>query len=171
MLPLPLLLREFDESINTLINNTLTQSGANEVALGDSRADNATALIAMRDAALTPLKLVKNRYYVFLEEVSRIWADFWITHYGKRKIKFRKDNHYQYISFDGDRYRELIITTTVDVNQATVFDAKEQLQTLITLFDKGIITKHQLLQRIPDGMVNGMKNLLSEDEVENDDRV
>lgn len=164
-------IKEFDESINTLINNTLTQSGANEVALGDSRADNATALIAMRDAALLPLQIVKNRYYGFLEEVSRIWADFWITHYGRRKIKCKSGKACRYISFDGDRYRELIVTATVDVNQAPVFDGKEQLQTLITLYDKGIINKRQLLDRIPDGMVSDIKSLLSEDEVENDDRI
>lgn len=164
-------IKEFDDSINTLINNTLTQSGANEVALGDSRADNATALITMRDAALMPLQIVKNRYYAFLEEVSRIWADFWITHYGKRKIKCESDGVYSYIPFDGERYRELIVTARVDVNKALFFDEKERLETLITLFDKGIITKKQLLQRIPDGMVTDIKNILAEDEVNKNDGI
>ena len=164
-------IKEFDESINSLINNTLTQSGANEVALGDSRADNATALIAMRDAALMPLQIVKTRYYAFLEDVSRIWADFWITHYGKRKIKRIKNNKSDYIPFDGERYRQLIVTASVDVNISPVFDEKQRLETLITLFDKGIISKKQLLQRIPDGMIYDINTIIDESEQDDNDGI
>ncbi len=155
----PSYIKEFDDSINNLINNTLTQSGANEVALGDSRADNATALITMRDAALMPLQIVKNRYYVFLEEVARIWADFWVSHYGKRPLKIIKENKCSYIPFDGERYRKLIINTKIDVNRDLEYTQKEQLDTLLTLFDKGIITKAELLDRIPDGMISNIKNI------------
>lgn len=155
----PSYIKEFDDSINTLINNTLTQSGANEVALGDSRADNATALITMRDAALMPLQIVKNRYYIFLEDVARIWADFWISHYGKRQLKIAKGGIYSYIPFDGERYRSLIINTKIEVNRDVDYTQKEQLSTLLTLFDKGIITKAELLERIPDGMVENIKGI------------
>ncbi len=154
-------IKDFDDTVNNLINNTLTQSGANEVALGDSRADNATALIAMRDAALTPLQIVKNRYFAFLEDVARIWADFWITHYGNRSIKLPENGTYTYIPFDGDRYKELIVSTKIEVNQDTVYTDREQLDTLITLFDKGIISKEQLLKRIPQGLVSDITELLS----------
>lgn len=149
----PCSMNEFDECINNLINNTLTQSGANEVALGDSRADNATALQTMRDAALMPLQLTKNRFYVFLEDVARIWADFWISYYGKRKLKISKNGISKYIPFDADRYKSIIINTKIDVNKSTSFTEKEQFATLLTLFDKGIITKAELLERIPKGMI------------------
>ncbi len=163
----PSYIKEFDDTINTLINNTLTQSGANEVALGDSRADNATALITMRDAALMPLKIVKNRYYVFLEDVARIWADFWISHYGKRQLKIENGGSYTYIPFDGDRYRGLIISTKIEVNRDLDYTEKEQLSTLLTLFDKGIITKAELLERIPAGMVADIKGI-NKEATEND---
>lgn len=156
-------IKEFDESINTLINNTLTQSGANEVALGDSRADNAAALATMRDAALLPLQLMKNRYYVFLENTARIWADFWITHYGKRKIKCVNKGEASYIAFDGEKLLPLIISAKVDVNKAAVFTDKERLETIIALYDKGIITKKQFLERIPEGMVANLRELLKEE--------
>ncbi|MFQ8954307.1 MAG: hypothetical protein ACLR56_15640, partial [Oscillospiraceae bacterium] len=58
--------RNFEQSLQALIDNTLTQSGANEVALGDSRADNATALITMQNAAIMPLQIVKT-FYSFAE--------------------------------------------------------------------------------------------------------
>lgn len=163
-------IKEFDESINTLINNTLTQSGANEVALGDHRADNATALATMREAALIPLQLVKNRYYTFLEAIARIWADFWITHYGKRQIKGISSGEIKYYPFDGDQYRSLIISTKVDINKAPVFTDKERLDTVLTLYDKGIINKRQLLERIPEGMISDINSLiLNENEVTEND--
>ena len=151
---------EFDKSINSLIENTLTQSGANEVALGDSKADNASALAAMRDAALMPLQIIKNRFYTFTEDVARIWADFWITHYGNRYLKTKDKNGTRYISFDADRYKELVINTRVDVSNTAVYNEREITQMLITLFEKGIIDKTQLLTRLPDGIVPNLKGIL-----------
>lgn len=164
-------IKEFDESINTLINNTLTQSGANEVALGDSKADNATALITMRDAALMPLQIVKARFYTFLEDVSRIWADFWVTHYGKRRLKLSDNGVISYLPFDAERYKELLISTKVEVSNAPAFNEKEQLDTLLTLYDKGIISQKELLDRIPSGMVPDVQKIATENEVKTDDRI
>ncbi len=161
-------IKEFDESINTLINNTLTQSGANEVALGDSRADNATALMTMRNAALMPLQLVKGRYYTFLEDVARIWAEFWVSYYGKRMLKICRNGVYSYIPFDGKRYRELIINTKIDVNNSPVFSDKEQLETLLTLYDKGILSKAELLERLPTGLIPDVKGITPKEATEND---
>ena len=157
---------EFDKSINSLIDNTLTQSGANEVALGDSKADNASALATMRDAAIMPLQMVKNRFYSFSEDIARIWADFWITHYGNRKLKIKLKNITNYIYFDAKRYSELAITAKVDVSNTTVYTEKEKTQLLITLFEKGVLDRNQLLKRLPDGAVSDIKSLLNETEAE-----
>ena len=168
----PMLNGEFDNSINTLINNTLTQSGANEVALGDSKADNATALITMRDAALMPLQIVKNRFYTFIEDVARIWSDFWITYYGKRQLKQSSKNGSFYIPFDSERYKNLVLNTTVDVNYATVYSDRERTEILMTLFEKGIINRNQLLTRLPQGTVSNIEDLLlNETKEENHERI
>lgn len=153
---------EFDKSINSLIENTLTQSGANEVALGDSKADNASALATMRDAALMPLQIIKNRFYTFSEDIARIWADFWITHYGNRSLRIRSRNITEYISFNGSRYKDLVINARVDISNAAVYSEREKTQMLITLFEKGVIDRNQLLTRLPDGVVPDVKSLLQE---------
>ena len=159
----PAIIKEFDESINNLINNTLTQSGANEVALGDMKAENASALMTMRDAALMPLKLIKARYHTFLEDLARVWADFWITHYGKRQIKLKDENGYKYINFDADKYKSLIINAKISLLKTSDYSEKEQLETLLTLFDKGIITKSELLSRIPKGLVPSIDDISREE--------
>ncbi|MBE6787590.1 MAG: hypothetical protein E7537_04505 [Ruminococcaceae bacterium] len=163
--------KNYDQSINSLINNTLTQSGANEVALGDSRADNATALITMRNAALMPLQIVKNRFYSFVELTARIWAQFWILKYGNRKIKIKDENGIWYLDFNAERYKDLIINTKVDVQNETSYTDKERADILISLYDKGIINREQLVVRLPDGMVSDRGSLLENNmEVAENDR-
>ena len=168
----PSFMKDFDESINSLINNTLTQSGANEVALGDSRADNATALIAMRDAALMPLQTVKRRFYSFVEELARIWADFWISCYGERSLKLSPEHKKQYIAFNGQRYKGLVISAKMDATPKTVYSDRENLENLILLFEKGIINRNQFLCRLPQGVIPDIKGLIKEEsEVQDNDGI
>lgn len=162
--------KDYDASINSLINNTLTQSGANEVALGDSRADNATALMTMRNAALMPLQIIKNRFYSFVEQTARIWAEFWIMQYGNRKIKIRDDSGIWYLDFNGEKYKDLMISSKVYVTNDIVYSDKERTETLLHLFEKGIINREQLLCRLPDGVLADKDSLLNNDsEVQSDD--
>lgn len=157
----PSFMKDFDDSINSLINNTLTQSGANEVALGDSKAENATALITLRDAALLPMQTAKRRFYSFIEELSRIWADFWICYYGKRELKLSGKNGVEYVSFNAENCKGLIISAKVDVSPTTAYSDKECLETLLTLFEKGIIDRNQLLSRMPKGIIPDIKGLIA----------
>lgn len=162
----PSFTKDFDNSINTLIENTLTQSGANEVALGDSRADNATALMTMREAALMPLQIIKNRFYVFLEDTARIWCDFWINYYGNRSLKLKDKNGSKYISFNGQRYKGLAVCTNVAIDNTINYSEREKTDMLLTLFEKGIINRSQLLMRLPEGILPDSDVLLQETEVE-----
>lgn len=167
----PSFMKEFDESINSLINNTLTQSGANEVALGDSKADNASALATMRTAALSPLQVIKRRYYGFIEDLARIWADFWVCYYGKRQIKISSDKNIGYVNLNFERYKGLVISSRVDVNSATEYSPEVCFENLIKLFEKGIINRSQLLKRIPEGMISNIEELLYESEENGNDGI
>ena len=156
---------DFDKTVNHLIENTLTQSGANEVALGDSRADNAAALSIMREAALVPLQIIRNRFFAFCEDTARIWADFWINYYGERSFKLKDKGSVKYIAFNGERYKSLVINVKIDIATDISYSEKEKTEMLLTLFDKGIINKEQLLSRLPSGIIPDIKSLLEEGEV------
>lgn len=156
----------FTENINNLIENTLTQSGANTVALGDERADNATALVELRNAAVMPLTLVKNRFYQFIEQIARIWADFWITQYGNRYIKVSDENGVWYLPFSAARYSGLYLTAKIQVGADTAYSVAESSAMLNTLYEKGIISKRQYLKRLPAGLIpdiDGIIDSLAED--------
>lgn len=151
----------FGANISSLIENTLTQSGANQVALGDSRADNATALSIMRDAATLPLQLVRGRFHAFIEDVARIWADFWITQYGNRRIKIEDENGTWFLPFNASRYKELIINTKVDIVASSAYNETKCIDMLNSLYEKGIIDKKQYLKRIPAGIVPDIDSLVA----------
>lgn len=99
----------FDNNIASLISNTLTQSGANDAALGDIRPDNTSAIVAVREAATMPMQTVQNRFYSFVEDIARIWADMWVTFYGKRSLKIEDENGVWYLPFDGEKLKDLLI--------------------------------------------------------------
>ena len=160
---------QFDSTINALIENTLTQSGANQVALGDSRADNASALTVMRDAAILPLQIIKNRFYTFSEDIARIWADFWLNYYGKRYFKVKKEDTTEYIPFNAERYKDLVLKANIDVANSATYTEKDTADMLLTLYDKGIISKKQLLERLPAASIPSLKALLKEIEGEEND--
>ena len=101
---------QYQNAINDLANNTLGNAGANDAALGNVRPDNASAIIQMREAALQPMQIYQNRFYAYVEEVARIWADFWVNKYGNRKLKIETRNGIEYIGFNAARYKDLSLT-------------------------------------------------------------
>ncbi len=153
---------DFGENINNLIDNTLSQSGANTVALGDSNPDNATALAAVRDAATMPMRLVRQRYYAFVEELSRIWADFWFTYYGSRKLCIKDENGMWYLPFDASRYKDLYLIAGIDAGPDSEYSVAESIAMLKSLFENGIITRRQYLKRLPIGIIPDVDGLISE---------
>lgn len=153
---------QFDNMINSLISNTLTQAGANDAALGDIRPDNMSAIIAVREAATMPMQLFKNRFYQFIEDAARIWAEFWIMLYGDRRIKIEDDNGTWYMPFNGDRYKDLVLSAKIDVGASTLWSEAQSVQTLDNLFGAQIINAVQYLERLPKGIIPNLNGLIKE---------
>ena len=150
----------FDNNIASLINNTLTQSGANDAALGDIRPDNTSAIIAVREAATMPLQQVQARFYSFCEDVARIWAEFWVMLYGDRKLKIEDDTGTWYMPFKADRYKNLLISTRVDVGASNLWSESQSIRTLDNLFDRQVIDVIQYLTRLPKGTIPNLNGLI-----------
>lgn len=152
----------FDNNIMSLITQTLTQSGANDAALGDVNPENTSAIIAVREAATMPLQTAQNRYYSFCEDVARIWAEFWMTKYGKRSIKMVEGANVWYLTFDGERYKDLLVTAKIDVGGSTLYSEAQTIRTLDNLFDRQVINVMQYLKRLPKGTVPDVTSLIKE---------
>lgn len=150
----------FSTSVASLINNTLAQSGVNSTMLGDVQPENTSAIIAVREAALMPLTVVQNRFYRFVEEIARQWAEFWVCQYGQRALKVDTDEGVWYLPFDGAQYADQLIHARVDVGASSVFGEAQTITTLGNLFDRGVIDEVQYLSRLPKGTVPNLDGLI-----------
>ena len=155
----PVFQPQYFNTINEMAQSTLSDSGANDAALGDLKPDNASAIIQMREAALQPMQMYQNRFYDFIEQLARIWADFWINLYGKRMIKTVSKEGTNYIPFDGERYKNLVITARIDVGAATLWSEAVVISTLDNLLERKMISFSQYLDRLPSGIVPDVTGL------------
>lgn len=147
---------QLESVVNDVAEKTLTDSGANDAALGDIRPDNASAVIAAREAAMMPMQVYKNRFYQFVEEIARIWADFWVNMYGERPLKTEGS----YVPFDGNEYKKFVINAKVDVGASTMWGEAVVVTSLGNLLEKNIITPKEYLERLPKGMIPDVTGLI-----------
>ncbi len=141
--------------------NVLMDNGANDVALGNFRPDNATAIVQAREAAIAPMQMYQNRFYSANEDVARIWADFWITMYGRRSIKINNGGNISYIVFDAERYHDLVITAKIDVGASTLWSEAVSISNLGNLLSSQLISFIEYLERIPKGLIPDVSGLIN----------
>ncbi len=92
-----------------------------------------------------PMQSVQNRFYSFIEDVARVWADMWVSMYGKRQLKIEDEKRIWYLPFDGQKYRDLLISTKIDVGASTMWSEIQSVKTLDNLLASQIITPRQYL--------------------------
>ncbi len=153
---------QLDANVQNLISDTLTQAGISSTLLGDVKPDNTSAILAVREASLMPLQMVQNRYFRFVEEVARIWCEFWLTMYGNRSLKIQQPDGVWYMPFDADKYREMLLNITVDIGAGSPYSEERTVETLDNLYKNGVITVKQYLSRLPQGYVPKLDALLRE---------
>ncbi len=141
--------------------NVLSDNGANDVALGNFRPDNATAIVQAREAAIAPMQMYQNRFYSANEDVARIWADFWITMYGRRSIKVNDEGTIKYMVFDAERYKNLVITARIDVGASTLWSEAVSIANLGNLLSGQLISFIEYLERIPKGLIPDVTGLIN----------
>ncbi len=152
----------YNESVNNLIYNTLTQCGANEAALGDLEATNTSAIIELREASAGYLIPLKNRFYDFCCDIAIIWSEFFFAMYGKRCLKIVDKNGVWYFPFDASRYRNLVLSVTVSAKEAITRGERENMAALSELLSQGAITPAQYIKRLPSGLIDEAEDLIEE---------
>ena len=94
--------------------------------------------------------------------MARIWAEYWFNYYGARSIKMEDESGTWYLQIDGDRYKDLLISAKVDVGPSSLWSELQTVSTLDALFDRGIISVVQYLERMPKGYIPELTKLLEE---------
>ena len=107
-----------------------------------------------------PMQPFQNRFYRFVGDLARIWAEFWVMKYGARNLKMETEDGVWYMPFHGERYRDLIISVKIDVGASTLWGEAQTITTLDNLFAQGILTPTQYVSRLPHGIIPKQQSLL-----------
>ena len=78
---------QISQFIDIAISYTQKFLGASDVALGDTRPDNTSAIIALQRAAATPMELTKQDLLQSIEQLGRIYMAFMAEYYGRRFVE------------------------------------------------------------------------------------
>ena len=167
---------QISQFIELAITQTEETLGATSVALGDTRPDNTSAIIALQRAASTPTELTKQNLYDCVEDLFRIYLDFMANYYGTRVVdmptpdKVRQAAEFAGMaapdeipqSFDFGTLKKHPMLLKLDVGASSYYSEIASMQTLDQLLQNGHITIEQYLERIPDGYIPGRRKLLTE---------
>jgi len=167
--------------IQSLIEQTQQSLGATSVALGDTRPDNTSAIIALQRAAATPSELTKQNIYSAIEDFALICEEFMAEYYGVRYVDRPINDKERMMAmfaqqanpdieipeeipeiFDFSQLKNYPVTIKLDVGASTYYSEIASIQTLENLLRQGQITVVQFLERLPDDYVPDRRRLISD---------
>lgn len=162
--------------IEMSFDKTHSLLGASDVAMGDSRPDNTSAIIALQRAANTPMELTKQNDHQCLEDAGRIFIDIMSVRYGTRMVEMDMDldeagsqplgmNLEQQTftqPFDFSILKEIPLTIEQEVGASSYWSEMASMQTLDNLLMNNMITKKQYIERLPNGYINKKQELLAD---------
>lgn len=162
--------------IEMAFDKTKSLLGASDVALGDSRPDNTSAIIALQRAANTPMELTRQNDYQAMEDSARIWIDMMAAYYGVRKVQVSMNMdkigeqplgmqlpQQDFLEdFDFSILRDVRLGIQLDVGASSYWSEMANVQTLENLLMNGHITAIQFLERLPSGYLMKKQELIEE---------
>lgn len=162
--------------IELSFDKTHSLLGASDVAMGDSRPDNTSAIIALQRAANTPMELTKQNDYQCLEDAGRIWIDIMSVRYGTRMVEVSMDMDdageqplgmnlppQKFMQpFDFSTLRDIPLTIEQEVGASSYWSEMASMQTLDNLLMNKMITPEQYIERLPNGYITKKEELLAD---------
>lgn len=162
--------------IELSFDKTHSLLGASDVAMGDSRPDNTSAIIALQRAANTPMEMTKQNDHQCLEDAGRIWIDIMSVRYGTRMVEMAMEmdepgeqplgmnlpiqNFTQ--PFDFSTLKDIPLTIEQEVGASSYWSEMASMQTLDNLLMNKLITPEQYIDRLPNGYINKKQELLAD---------
>ena len=153
---------------------TQTFLGATPAAMGETRPDNTSAIIALQRAAAIPSDITKQKMYQCIEDLGRIYIDFMGVNYGKRTVMLPLPdvdpqmlmfagfdlNQPMPVEFDYSTLRDMPMTIKLDVGASSYWSEIASMQTLDNLLMNQQITIDEYLERVPSGYIPKKEELI-----------
>jgi hypothetical protein len=143
--------------IDNAVGYTQNFMGVTDAALGNVRPDNTSAIIALQRASGVPAEMVRMELYRAIEELGRIYLDFFGGYYGVRAVRAADGTEEKY---DYSALRSKPVRLKLDVGVSNYWSEAATVQTMDNLLRSGQITLAEYLERIPDGYIIGKEELL-----------
>jgi hypothetical protein len=168
---------QINQMIQLVVEQTQTFQGATSVAMGDTRPDNTSAIIALQRAAATPQEITKQNLYRSIEDLGRIYLDFMAANYGTRDVKLAlpaevepeimqfaqvEPTEERIVPFNYAELRNIPMSLKLDVGASSYWSEQASMQTLDNLLMQNKITLRQYLERLPDGYIPMRQELITE---------
>ena len=167
---------QIPQFIEMSFDKTHSLLGASDVAMGDSRPDNTSAIIALQRAANTPMELTKQNDYQCLEDAGKIWMDIMSVRYGTRTVEVSMDMDESgdqplgmnlepqsfTQDFDFSILRKIPLTIEQEAGASSYWSEMASMQTLDNLLMNKQITKKQYIERLPNGYISKKQELLDD---------
>lgn len=161
--------------IQTSVDYTRQFLGATSAALGETRPDNTSAIIALQRAASIPSEITKQNLYKSIEDLGRIYLDFMAAYYGKRKVQVsmpdvgtdilafagKDPEELETVLFDYCLLNDMPMALKLDVGASSYWSEMASVQTLDNLLMQDKITIEEYLERIPDGYIPKRQELIA----------
>lgn len=166
---------QISQFIDLAVNYTQNFMGASDAALGDTRPDNTSAIVALQRASNAPLELVKLNMYESIEDLGRIYLDMMRVYYGSRYVQVKSLTKQQLqnqplgmnlqdvdvnVPFDFSILNKIPMSLKLDVGASAYWSEIMTVQTLDNLLMQGKIGIVDYLERIPEGYVGKKQELI-----------
>lgn len=169
---------QVSQFIELAISLTKEFLGATDAALGDTRPDNTSAIIALQKASSVPMELTKQNLFQCVEDLGRIWLDMMRAYYGKRYVEVkrtedsqeqlsrlipdRKDlvNAPRVLPFDFSALSDIPMSLKLDVGSSAYWSEIAQMNTLDNLLMNKEISVVDYLERVPNGYISNQQELI-----------
>jgi len=161
--------------LELVMDTTQNLMGASDAALGDTRPDNTSAIIALQRASDAPLELVRQNMYQALEDLANIYQDMMRVYYGSRYVMaspFTKEQLAQpplgmmlndntmVVNFDFSVLEQIPLSLSVNVGASSYWSEIAMAQTLDNLLMQNKIDIVDYLERIPEGRILRRQELI-----------
>lgn len=163
------------EFISLAISLTKEFMGATDAALGDTRPDNTSAIIALQKASSVPMELTKQNFFQCIEDLGRIWEDQMRANYGTRYVDLKPTEEEKQAAmmagavlpdepvptpFDFSVLEQIPMSVNLDVGGSAYWSEIAQMQTLDNLLMNGQINVVDYLERVPNGYISNQQELI-----------
>lgn len=163
------------EFINLAISLTKEFMGATDAALGDTRPDNTSAIVALQKASSVPMELTKQNFFQCIEDLGNIWLDQMRVYYGSRYVDMMPTEEQKQQAammgvtlpneptpapFDFGVLQTIPMSIKLDVGGSAYWSEIAQMNTLDNLLMNGQINIVDYLERVPNGYISNQEELV-----------